>query len=95
MPQCITEVMNMSSKSRLTVQSQVSVPASVRRRLGLDPGSTLVWEESGDAVIVRRLGAHTSSAIHDAVFADKPARKSLRKLKSGIAAHIRKRHARD
>jgi AbrB family looped-hinge helix DNA binding protein len=85
----------MSSKSRMTVQSQVSVPASVRRRLGLGPGSTMIWEEAGDHVIVRRLGAHTSAAIHDAVFPDKPARKSLKELKAGVAAHVRKRHARD
>ena len=85
----------MSSKSRLTAQSQVSVPVSVRRRLGLGPGSTMVWEEAGDYVVVRRVGAYSSAAIHDAVFPDKPVRRSLRELKAGIAAHIRKRHARD
>ena len=85
----------MSSKSRMTVQSQVSVPASVRRRLGLGPGSTMIWEEAGDHVIVRRLGAHTSAAIHEAVFPDKPARKTLKEIKAGIAAHVRRRHARD
>ncbi len=36
------------------MQSQVSVPASVRRRLGLGPGSTMIWEDSGEHVIVRR-----------------------------------------
>ena len=85
----------MSSKSRLTAQSQVSVPVSVRRRLGLGPGSTMVWEEAGDYVVVRRVGAYSSAAIHDAVFPDKPVRRSLKELKAGIAAHIRKRHARD
>ncbi len=85
----------MSSKSRLTMQSQVSVPASVRRRLGLGPGSTMIWEESGEHVIVRRVGAYTSAAIHQAVFPDKPPRKSLKQIKAGISAHIRKRHARD
>ena len=85
----------MSSKSRLTVQSQVSVPVTVRRRLGLGPGSTMIWEEAGDHVIVRRVGAYSSSAIHAAVFPEKPVRKSLKELKAGIAAHVRKRHARD
>ncbi|MGH8173185.1 MAG: AbrB/MazE/SpoVT family DNA-binding domain-containing protein [Rhodanobacteraceae bacterium] len=85
----------MSDKSKLTAQAQVSVPAGVRKRLGLDPGSMMVWEDAGEYVIVRRLGAHTSAAIHAALFDSKPARKSLKDLKSGIAAHIRKRHARD
>ena len=85
----------MADKSKLTAQAQVSVPASVRRRLGLGPGSMMIWEEAGEYVVVRRLGAHTSAAIHDALFEKKPARKSLKALKSGIATHIRKRHARD
>jgi len=55
----------------------------------------MIWEEAGDHVIVRRVGAFTSTAIHDAVFPEKPARKSLKELKAGVAAHIRKRHARD
>ena len=84
----------MSSKSRLTTQSQVSVPVSVRRRLGLGPGSTMVWDDAGEYVIVRRVGAYSSAAIHDAVFVEKPARRSLKEIKSGITAHIRKRHAR-
>jgi AbrB family looped-hinge helix DNA binding protein len=84
----------MSAKSRLTTQSQVSVPASVRRRLGLGPGSTMIWEEAGEHVIVRRVGAHTSAAIHEAVFPDKPARRSLKEIRAGIAVHIRRRHAR-
>ena len=84
-----------NDKSKLTAQAQVSVPAAVRRRLGLSPGSMMVWEDIGEYVVVRRLGAHSSAAIHDALFERKPARKSLKELKAGIAAHVRKRHARD
>ena len=85
----------MSSKSRLTVQSQVSVPVAVRRRLGLVAGSTMIWEDAGEHVIVRRVGAHSSAAIHCAIFDAKPTKKSLKELKAGIAARMRKRHARD
>ncbi|HKE46914.1 MAG TPA: AbrB/MazE/SpoVT family DNA-binding domain-containing protein [Rhodanobacteraceae bacterium] len=85
----------MSSKSRMTSQSQVSVPVQVRRQLGLAPGSTLVWEDAGEYVVVRRAGAYSSADIHEAIFDGKPARKSLKDLKAGIAAHLRKRHARD
>ena len=85
----------MSYKSRMTSQSQVSVPVQVRRQLGLTPGSTMVWEEAGEYVVVRRVGAYTSTDIHAALFDEKPTRKSLKDLKAGIAAHMRKRHARD
>ena len=39
--------------SKLTAQGQISVPAAVRRKLGLGPGSVLEWEEDGDAVAER------------------------------------------
>ena len=85
----------MSSTSKLTAQAQVSVPAAIRRKLGVGPGSTLVWEADGDQVVVRRVGAHTSAAIHEALFSDEPPRKTLKELKAGVAKHIRKRHARN
>lgn len=85
----------MTAISKLTAQGQVSVPASVRRKLGIGPGATLAWETDGDRIVVRRVGAHTSAAIHAALFEGKPARKTLSELKAGIASHIRKRHARD
>lgn len=87
--------MNMSTTSKITAQSQVSIPASVRRRLGVGPGSTLVWEAEGDRVVVRRVGVHTSSEIHDALFDSPPARRTLKQLKTGVGAYVRKRHARD
>lgn len=80
--------------SRITAQGQVSVPASVRRKLGVGPGSVLEWGEDGERVVVRRAGRYSSEEIHRALFARKPARRSLKELKSGIARAVRKRHAR-
>lgn len=87
--------MNMSAISKVTAQGQISIPASVRRKFGIGPGAALAWEAENDRLTVRRIGAHTSAEIHAALFADKPARKTLTELKAGIAAHIRSRHARD
>ena len=42
--------------SRLTAQGQIWVPAEVRRKLGVDPGALLEWEEEGDNIVVRGLG---------------------------------------
>ena len=80
--------------SRVTAQGQVSVPASVRRKLGVGPGSVLEWDEDGERVVVRRAGRYSSEEIHRALFAKKPARRSLKQLKAGVARAIRKRHAR-
>jgi AbrB family looped-hinge helix DNA binding protein len=44
------------AKSKLTAQGQISVPAEVRQRLGVGPGSVLEWDEQDDQVVVRRAG---------------------------------------
>jgi antitoxin PrlF len=80
--------------SRVTAQGQVSVPASVRRKLGVGPGSVLEWDEDGERVVVRRAGRYSSEEVHRALFPKKPARRSLKQLKVGVARAIRKRHAR-
>jgi AbrB family looped-hinge helix DNA binding protein len=48
------------ARSRLTVQCQISVPAEIRRRLGVGPGSAIEWDERGAQVVVRRAGRHSS-----------------------------------
>ena len=83
------------ARSRVTSQGQVSVPAEVRRKLGVGPGSLLEWNEEGNAVVVRRSGQYTSTDIHRALFGREafPTR-SVSELKEGIRKHIRARHAR-
>ena len=81
------------AQSKVTAQGQVSVPAVVRRRLGVGPGSVLEWEEDGEQIIVRRAGRHSSDEIHRALFSKAPVRRSLKQLKAGIANAVRKRHA--
>ena len=80
--------------SKLTAQGQVSVPAKVRQRLGVGPGSVLEWDEDGDRVVVRKAGRHSSEDIHRALFAKMPKRRTLAEMKGGIRRHIRKRYAR-
>jgi len=81
-------------QSRLTAQGQISVPAEIRRKLGIGPGSVLEWEEEGERVIVRRAGRYTSEDIHRAVFARPPRPRSSEEIKEGIAKHMRKKYAR-
>ena len=60
------------AQSRLTAQGQISVPAAVRRKLGVGPGSTLEWSEEGETIVVRRVGRFTSADLHDALFSSPP-----------------------
>ena len=82
------------AQSKLTAQGQISVPAEIRRRLGIGPGSVLEWDEEGEKIVVRRVGRYTSEDVHRAVFARPPKRRSLAELKSGIRKHMKHRHAR-
>jgi len=82
------------ARSKLTAQGQISVPAEVRRRLGLRPGSVLEWDEDGEKIVVRRSAQFTSEDIHRAVFTkSQPRRRTLRELKAGLRKHVRSRHA--
>ena len=81
-------------ESRITAQGQVSVPARIRRRLGLTPGSKIEWCEIGDEVIVRRASKFSSQDIHDAVFDTPPERRSVSDMDEGIRTRMRRKHAR-
>jgi len=83
-----------TGQSRLTAQGQISVPAAVRRKLGIGPGSTLEWYEEGEKVVVRRVGRFTSADVHQALFSQPPRRRSLAALKAGLRSHVKRRHAR-
>ena len=80
--------------SKVTSQGQISVPAGVRRKLGLGPGSVLEWDEDGERIVVRRAGRYSSEEIHRQLFAAAPQRRRITELKEGIRRHMRKRHAR-
>lgn len=85
----------MTIQSKITVQGQISVPAEIRKKLGVGPGSVIEWEERDGAIVVRRAGRYSSEDIHKALFPDgPPPRKSLKELKQGIEKYIRERHAR-
>jgi AbrB family looped-hinge helix DNA binding protein len=83
------------AESRVTAQGQISVPAEVRRRLGLGPGSVIEWDDDGGQIVVRRAARYSSSEVHEEVFPyGAPARKSAEEIKAGIRANVKKRHAR-
>lgn len=83
------------ARSKVTAQGQISVPAEVRRRLGVGPGSVLEWHEEDHKIVVRRSGQYTWDDVHSALFpglAPKP--RTLAELKQGVRKYVAKRHAR-
>jgi len=82
------------AQSKLTAQGQISVPAEVRKKLGVGPGSVLEWEEQGDQVVVRRAGRYTLEDVHQALFPQVAEKQRPVDVKGAIREYIRKRHAR-
>jgi antitoxin PrlF len=81
--------------SKVTAQGQISVPAGVRRKLGIGPGSILEWDEDGEKIVVRRSARFTSQDIHRALFSRQaPAPRSVEDMREGIRRRVRERHAR-
>jgi AbrB family looped-hinge helix DNA binding protein len=81
-------------QSKVTAQGQISVPAEIRRKLGIGPGSVLEWDEDGERVVVRKVGRFSSQDIRAALFGAQPERRSLAELKASIRRHVRDKHAR-
>lgn len=82
------------AESKLTAQAQISVPAEVRKKLGLAPGSVLEWIEEGDAIVVRRAGKYTNQDLHKAAFPEGPPSGPPVDVKKAIEAYILERYGR-
>jgi antitoxin PrlF len=82
-------------QSKVTAQGQISVPAEVRRQLGIVPGSILEWEVKDDTAVVRRKGKYTFEDMHRILFANRPVRHhTLKELKDAIGDHLAEKYAR-
>lgn len=81
------------AKSKLTAQGQISVPAEVRKKLGVGPGSTLEWHDELGNVVVRRAASFSSAEIHQALFPKGLKPRVPPDVKTGIRKYIRQRHA--
>ena len=80
-------------ETRVTSQGQVSVPAAIRRKLGVEPGSTLQWIQRGDEVVVRRRVGSTFEEMHKILFPNGPPKPiSLKQMDDAIGDYMREKH---
>jgi antitoxin PrlF len=86
-------IIAMATHSKLTAQGQISVPARIRRKLGLGPGSVLEWDDDGEEVVVRRVGRYSSGEVHRALFPTSPKPRTLSEIKEGVRRDIKRRRA--
>ncbi len=80
-------------RSRVTAQGQISIPAEVRRKLGIGPGSVLEWDQEAGQIVVRRAGAYSFEDIHRSLFGTQPPKsRTVAEMKTGIRQYARKRY---
>jgi AbrB family looped-hinge helix DNA binding protein len=62
-------------KSTISSKGQITVPAAVRERLGLVPGTAVAFELRGDGVLLRKraLGTHPVDQVFGLIRAARPA----------------------
>jgi AbrB family looped-hinge helix DNA binding protein len=83
-----------TTQSRITSQGQVTIPAEIRKRLGLAPGSVIEWREVGGEIVVARASKFSSEEIHRALFASPPAGRTVEAMEEGIRDRMRRKRAR-
>ena len=79
----------------MTSQGQISVPAEVRKKLGVGPGSMLEWLEADGTFTIRKASRYSSIDVHEALFGHETPPKPPVPVKKGIASYIKRKHARD
>jgi len=83
------------ARAKITAQSQISLPAEIRKKLGVGPGNFVEFEERDGQIFLRKVGRYTFADIHAALFPDGPPKpRTLEELREGIREHMRKKHAR-
>jgi len=83
------------AQSKLTAQGQISVPAAVRKKLRIGPGSVLEWDQQGDQIVVRRADRYAWDDVRKALFPKGPPQShTLDELKHGRKTYIRRKYAR-
>lgn len=88
-----SNVPSIALETRVTSQGQVSVPAAIRRKLGVEPGSTLQWTVRGDEVVVKRRAGSTFEEMHKALFPNGPPKPiSLAQMDEAIGNYMREKH---
>lgn len=76
------------TKTKLSTKGQLIIPKDIRERHGWKLGTELAIEDTGDAVVIRQLGAVKPTKLRDVLgclrFRGRP--KSLAEMEEAIAA---------
>ncbi|MFN8011205.1 MAG: AbrB/MazE/SpoVT family DNA-binding domain-containing protein [Holophagaceae bacterium] len=89
--------MEVLARSRLTSKEQLSLPAAIRKLLGIRAGDELLWMKDEDGrLVVESARTYTLADIRASVAAEGPLHPgspvTVEGMKAGIAEHLKARH---
>ena len=83
------------ARSRVTSQGQISVPAEIRRKFGVGPGTLLEWDDEEGKMVLRKAGRFSFEDIHAAVFpAGPPKARTKAEVDAAMTRYFKAKHAR-
>jgi len=83
------------ARSRVTSQGQISVPAEIRRKFGIGPGSLLEWDDEEGKMVLRKAGRFSFEDIHAAVFPEGPPKaRTKAEIEAAMTRFFKAKHAR-
>lgn len=53
----------MGTTSRVTDKGQTTIPKALREKYGIEPGDTVVWEDSDQGLVIRKVLAEAGRGI--------------------------------
>jgi len=78
----------MSTTTRITDKGQTTIPKELREKYGIDPGDTVVWEETDVGIVIRKVVTEVGRGIWAD---DGTSAKDREALADGLEAEIRRR----
>jgi AbrB family looped-hinge helix DNA binding protein len=45
----------MSTTSRVTDKGQTTIPKELRQKYGIEPGDTVIWDDTDDGIVIRKV----------------------------------------
>lgn len=80
------------STTRITRKGQVTIPQELREEYGLEAGDEVIWEQTGDGIVVRRA---TRSAGRGMLVDDDVSEEKREKMAQQMEAEIREKRQTD
>ena len=79
-------VLCMSETTRVTRKGQTTIPQELREKYGLEPGDTVIWQETDDGIVLKKSRNTEARGILAGEMTEEERREIARELEDEIRA---------